>query len=132
MVATGKHNGQLGRRSLPALAPWAVLALGLATTAWLTAPAYREMAARDEERFEHEVEHLVSKLEARLRTYGQALIGMRDWYSGHAEMKEKEWSHYIYTFHAPAHYPGLYKSGFRRIRAGYCSATRIPEAGGSP
>lgn len=84
-----------------------MLALGLATTAWLTASAYHEMAARDAERFQHEVEQLVTKLETRLRTYGQALMGMRDWFTGHAQMNEENWSRYTYTFHAPAHYPGI-------------------------
>ena len=89
-----------------------LLALGLMTTFWLTAKEWREVEARDAERFHYEADQLVRNLETGLRTCGQAIMGMRDWYSMHEEMSERLWTNYTYTFQAPAHYPGLYDFGF--------------------
>ncbi len=104
---------QPGPRLLPVLAPWVVLLLGLATTVWLTASARREMTARDAERFHHETEQLVWGIEARLRTYAQALMGLRDRYFVYqTNMTEEIWRSFISTLHIPFHYPGLYDVGF--------------------
>lgn len=99
-------------RWLSRLAPWGVLAGGLGATAWFTLAAHREMAWRNGERFDHEVKELVTRLETRLRTYGQALMGLRDWYAAQPAMTEWIWTNHIYSVQPPAHYPGLLEMGF--------------------
>lgn len=97
---------------LVSLMPWAVLVIGLSATAWHAVSELREASARDWERFQHETDLLVSRLETELRRYGQAIMGMRDRYGVHDTMSERIWTNYVYTIHAPAHYPGLYDVGF--------------------
>jgi len=101
-----------GLRCLSALAPWAVLVVGLAATAWHTVSEHREMKARDEKRFEQEVVQASALIETRLRTQGQALMGLRDWFTLQETMSDRLWTNYVHTFHAPANYPGLYDFGF--------------------
>jgi signal transduction histidine kinase len=104
---------KLSSHWLPVLAAWTVLVVGLAATAWLTASAHLEMTERDAERFRYETEQLVARLDTRLRTYTQALIGMRNWYSAHQEkMTKATWTNDVYTMDIPRHYPGLYEVGF--------------------
>jgi signal transduction histidine kinase len=107
-----KHPGPERLAKYLPLAPWVVLVLGLAGTAWLTASAYEEMRARDQERFRHATAELTAQVDSHLRRYGQALMGMRDWFAGHTEMTESLWTNHVYTMHMPAHYPGLYEVGF--------------------
>ena len=106
-------SGLPGLRLLQAFAPWVVLGLGLGATAWMTVATQREMTTRDAERFHHETEQLVWGIEARLRTYAQGLMGLRDRYIGaQTNMTEEIWQGFISTLHIPFHYPGLYDVGF--------------------
>jgi signal transduction histidine kinase len=103
----------LPARLLPALAPWVVLVVGLAATAWFTPSAHREMMELDHKHFQHEADQLVSRLDARLRTYAQALMLLRVWYSFNQEkMSEYSWTNQVYSMDILRNYPGLHEVGF--------------------
>ena len=119
---------QFAARWLPWVAPWSVLIVGLAATATLAVSTHREMMARDEERFKHAADELVARLESHLRRYGQALMGMRHWYTDHqGAMTERTWTNYIYTLYMPANYPGLYNIGFVEKVLDKNSPAQFPE-----
>ncbi|GEM_PF-1966480 len=115
-------------RWMPRIAPWAVLVVGMAATTTLVVSTREQFIARDKARFEHEVDHVVATVDTHLRRYAQALMAMRYWYSANqTNMTEKVWTNFIYTFHAPLHYPGIYDLGFVEKVRDTVPTNRFPE-----
>ena len=89
-----------------------VLVAGIVATLWLTANAWRDMKARDAERFRYEASQLVQKLDTGLRAHGAVFMAMRDWFTAHNPMTESEWTNHAYRIEIIRLYPGLLDFGF--------------------